>query len=158
MSDLPLVRLANRKDAPILFKWRNLPEIIQYSTLKKKVTHDEHMKWFENCLGNPDVYRIFIVELQGDPAGSIRFQRDGSGAIVSIYLLQDYTGSGYGNTALLDSIEQISVCWPDLVRITADVLDSNEKAIRVFEKSGFEINDCGKLDGHKQLVLNINPG
>lgn len=63
----------------------------------------------------------------------------GYGEIVSIYLLPEYMGKGYGNRLLKRCIEELSKLGFD--RILLWVLEENIRARKFYEKNGFACSE-----------------
>ena len=61
------------------------------------------------------------------------------GEIVSIYLLPEYMGKGYGNRLLKRCIEELSKLGFD--RILLWVLEENIRARKFYEKNGFACSE-----------------
>ena len=61
MPDIHL-RNATDSDENLLFKWRNIKELVALSYFQKKVTLDEHKKWFRNKLKSSNC-ELFIIQL-----------------------------------------------------------------------------------------------
>lgn len=126
------------EDAKTLYKWRNMPEIIALSSLKKSVRWDEHVDWLKSCLGAPNDHGIFVVVFRGIDAGVVRFDRiEISRAAISLHLEPSYWGSGLGGEILKASLKRASVNWYELKSVEAVVINSNKRAIRMFERAGF---------------------
>lgn len=125
-------------DEDRLLGWRNLPESIAFSTLKKTVNPNDHHEWFGRVLSNPDQTQIFIAK-NGDTAiGTVRFDRkDTETARISAYLLPAYYGSGLGHRVIALSLSEIALKWPDLRTVDALVLNNNPRGAKAFCKGGF---------------------
>ena len=148
------LRDACPEDALIVFKWRNDPWIISKGSLRKTVSWEEHSNWFSSIIADPQRH-MFIIEVEGEPAGQARFIRAGRAAEISIYVLKDYIGKSFGKTAIQKSCRLIFRSW-DIERIDAYVLEDNLTSHQTFEKCGFTENricDRDKKDNHKLYSL-----
>lgn len=136
---LPILRLrpATFDDAPIVFGWRNHPAIVALGSQNRSVTWEEHRAWFREAIEGSE-RRIFIIELNGEPSGSVRFDhKAGIEAEVSIYLLPGHEGKGLGLRALRSACEQVCRSgWAG--RIIARILHGNHHSLAAFRKAGFE--------------------
>ena len=135
LLDLSL-RFAVEEDAPLLFGWRNRPDIISLGLSGRAVCWDEHVLWFSETLGGKE-RKLFIVEFDSHPIGQVRFDRlDHYSAEVSIYLLPEYTGRGWGRWVLDEGCRHIANDrWVDEVR--ARIRSDNPASLRAFRKAGF---------------------
>ena len=61
MLDINLRNVVDN-DETLLFKWRNIDELVELSYYKKKVTLDEHKQWFRSKIINPDC-ELHVVQL-----------------------------------------------------------------------------------------------
>jgi|GEM_PF-552445 len=148
------LRQAVQKDAAMIFEWRNTPFIMALGSQRRLVTWDEHLEWFKKSLRSKD-RKIFIVLLNEKPIGQVRFDRlDSRRAAISVYVLQEYTGMGYGREAIMRG------CWEmfaegETEKILAHVRHDNPRSKSAFMKCGFvELFDCpDEPEGHFHLLL-----
>jgi len=92
------IRTAVLGDVKTVFKWRNLPEIVELSELRKTVSWKEHKRWFEVALQDNDHF-IFIVTSNENDVGLMRFQRKNDCCDISIYLTPNNKRKGIGSSA-----------------------------------------------------------
>ena len=145
---------ATLEDRDFLFYCRNLPQIVALGKTQNPVTWDEHCRWFDRALVDPNQL-LFIAKLNDVSIGQIRFNlaQDHS-CEVSIYLLSQYVGKGVGHQ-ILELGCQAAFSQLNAESIVANVRYDNERALHVFQKLGFEL----KLSPHsedetlKKLVL-----
>lgn len=135
------LRDVTAEDAKLVFEWRNDPWIIAKGSLNKTVTWEEHSNWFSGLLGDPASH-MFIIEIDGAPAGQVRFMGESGthNADISIYLLKDYIGQGYGVQALRQACSHIFNVL-DISGVVAYILEENEQSLNAFEKAGFQAID-----------------
>jgi len=78
-------------------------------------------------------------------------QHSDFGEIISIYLLPDYIGKGYGHHLLKRCIEQLSKLG--FTKLLLWVLEDNTRARRFYEKNGFNCSDEYLIDniGGKEI-------
>jgi RimJ/RimL family protein N-acetyltransferase len=141
-------------DQDMVFRWRNDPFVVAQGSFHRGVGWEEHKAWFEKTiLGNSR--RMFIVLDREDPIGQIRFDRkDLRECVVSVYLLQAFTGRGLGVQAIRKGCAAIFEVW-DVDRVMACVRLDNQASRSAFLKSGFqEIEATGLCPvGHYSLTL-----
>src|SRR6266851_5572697 len=130
------LRPATLSDIEMIFDWRNDPFIVARSTSQKTVNWHEHVAWFESTLQN-DSRLMFILQLDGKPIGQARFARiENNACVISIYLLKDYTGKGYGVEGIRRSCYAVLHRW-SVLEIIACVRLDNEAAKSAFLKASF---------------------
>jgi RimJ/RimL family protein N-acetyltransferase len=95
-----------------------------------------HRAWLSATLADKDK-ALLIGEHDGQPVGVVRFDIAGAEAEVSIYVAPDLSGKGYGSELLLQSERWLSTNRPEVLRVNAHVLGSNQKSHKLFERNGF---------------------
>lgn len=145
------LRPAGPDDAHRLYDWRNDEFIVERSTSRRKVTEAEHHAWFAATLADAD-RRLAIVEIGGEAAGLVRFDRTGGIAVISVYLLEPYTGAGYGTRAIAEATDAILKDWGGAVH--AHVRAENAAGQKSFLRAGFApLPDGASIpDGHVGFV------
>jgi RimJ/RimL family protein N-acetyltransferase len=131
----PHLRPAEPGDEDDLLAWRNEPDAVRQSISGRAVEPAEHHRWLAERLEDPAT-RIWIVEVAGAPAGSVRIDVVDAVGTVSIAIAPDARGRGLGGAtlrALLDLLEhdfQVEV-------LEALVRPANDASRRAFESAGF---------------------
>ena len=140
-------------DAQMVFEWRNSSFIIAPSTLQRKVTWNEHLSWFKKVVKARD-YRMFIIQNEEEPMGQVRFDRKDDDCKISVYLLEEFIGKGYGIEAIRQGCQTIFKLW-DINEVIAYVRGDNIDGYRAFIKSGFSerIGRRGCPASHFELAL-----
>jgi len=148
------LRPATMSDREMVFRWRNDPFIVARGSFLREVGWEEHKTWFEEVItGN--TRRMFIVHDQGNPIGQIRFDRiNRQECVVSVYLLEAFTGRGWGVQAILLGCAAIFEAW-DVGRVVACVRLENRLGRSAFLKAGFGQTDLAPLcpANHYSLVF-----
>jgi RimJ/RimL family protein N-acetyltransferase len=133
----PGLRPADASDIGTLFQWRNDPWIVSVSTSGREVTWEEHTSWFASVLDQSH-HLLFIIQTdEGTPAGSLRLDRKGADAIISIYLMQPYTGMGLGPRAIDLGSRRAFEHWPMLERVIALIRVENRRSVAAFTRVSF---------------------
>ncbi len=134
------LRLADKTDGNTLLRWRQDCHVREYFRVKEKPSPEEHRKWLDSCLSDPDRYLMMIIS-GDDDAGSVRLdgQSDGSYEI-SIYIDPPFFKRGLATAAL----RLLRKLWPG-VSLVADVLPENTASLALFKKCGFIRNSEGKF-------------
>jgi RimJ/RimL family protein N-acetyltransferase len=147
------LRPAGPNDAELIFGWRNDPFTISRGSSGRRVERAEHLQWFANALASAS-HLIFVALDNATPIGLVRFERkEKAVCVISIYLLEPYTGKGAGVEVIKQGCGRALSVW-DIEGIVACVLDHNAPAQSAFKKVGFEIvADRRCPEGHLTLVL-----
>jgi len=145
------LRPARADDARMVFQWRNDPAIVRLGASNKTVTWEEHAEWFAATMED-GTRAMFIIERGGEPVGQVRFDRqDKDTCVVSIYLLEQHTGSGLGPPALRAACAEIFRNW-NVGCILARIRHSNARSLAAFAKVGFE-SWKNRADDHPDLTV-----
>jgi UDP-2,4-diacetamido-2,4,6-trideoxy-beta-L-altropyranose hydrolase len=130
------LRPATISDREMVFCWRNDPFIVARGSFLREVGWEEHKAWFDEVIAE-DKRRMFIVRDQSNPIGQIRFDRvNRQECVVSVYLLEAFTGRGYGVQAIRMGCAAIFEAW-DAERVIACVRLDNPGGRSAFLKAGF---------------------
>ena len=133
MNNDIILREASLEDESLLFKWRNIEELVLLSYLKKKVDFDEHHQWFINRVGS-NRCKLLIVRIEKIDICLVRVDLNDDECEISIYLIPGYEGKGYGSKALalaLDRCSTLCSCYKAIVQ------KKNVSSINLFKKLGF---------------------
>lgn len=132
------VRRAGPEDARDVWHWRNDGAASSFYLKTEPTPLDVHLEWFEKALGS-DWRDLLIVEVDGLPAGHVRFDRDAGDvgkADVGICLNPDLRGQGLGSRVLSAACD-----WAlskGVSRIFAQIHKDNIASQKVFDHAGFE--------------------
>lgn len=135
MSQVQL-RPVTMDDMKMILEWRNTPFILSRSTSPEPISAEEHQAWFERALGSRNV-RMSVVMIDGTPAGTVRFERKAAVAVISVYLVESFTGKGYGVTATREATAAIFAAWP-VRKVVACVRTDNAPACKAFARAGYQ--------------------
>jgi UDP-2,4-diacetamido-2,4,6-trideoxy-beta-L-altropyranose hydrolase len=129
---------ANEEDSPKLFEWRNHPKIRLVSRNAAPITWENHQKWFEAVKASQNKV-LLIGQIDKEPVGVVRFDKQQDHAEISIYLVPDANFTGQGRNLLLSAEQWLKVNQPEIKRIRASVLGGNESSQRLFAGSDYRI-------------------
>lgn len=135
------LREANNGDEKITYQWAINPVVRAYSFNRHLITKEEHTSWFHNKLR--DINCLYLIaEMDNIKVGSIRFDFNGTEAIISYLVDPEYQGKGLGQKILICGIEYISEVAEkfdfNLQKIVGYVMEANIPSIKTFERLGFK--------------------
>ncbi|RLC73685.1 MAG: N-acetyltransferase [Chloroflexi bacterium] len=138
------LRAIERDDLPTFVRWFNDPEVRRYLLMYMPMSLAEEEKWFEEQLQKRDS-RIFAIEaIDGDQPvhiGNIGIHDiDWKNRMTEVGIAigeKDYWGRGYGSDAL-KTLLHFAFQEMNLHRVQLRVHDYNARAIRCYEKCGFQ--------------------
>ena len=133
------IRNINQKDSKDLFEWRNNYESRKMSFGTKKITLEEHEKWFKESIKNPNK-NFYIGEYNGIKIGVCRFGFDKKKNIseTSININPDERGKGYGKKLLTNAIK--TYLKNKSCTLIAKIKEDNIISIKLFNSAGFLVS------------------
>ena len=150
-------RKINSSDKNLLYRWRNLNEIVILSSTQKRVTWKDHDKWFEDILLDINT-KIYIILNSIDPIGQVKFKKETDiECKIGIYLIAENIGKGMGSYLIDKSCKHIKKKWNNIKIINAEIRKENERSIRAFKKAGFSQNtNTNALKDFVNYSINID--
>jgi len=138
------LRYASKKDIKSTMNWANNPEVRAFSYNKKTISEEEHIAWYYSKLDCTNC-EYYILEVNGKPAGSIRFDIEKSESAKINYLIDpNYTGKGLGTYILENGIKFLHKNRPSIKTAYGYVLKENIASIKIFKKLLYKkISDNG---------------
>jgi RimJ/RimL family protein N-acetyltransferase len=154
------LRVPQQDDCDTILQWRNDPWIVSLSKSQRPVPREEHREWFFRQLTRDDS-RLFIIQFGADDgdyrdAGIVRIDKDADRhgvAVVTIYLLREFTRRGIGVQALRQAVARAFSTFPDVDILRAEIQSTNAASIKSFRRAGF--GECPKelkSDGPTNMV------
>lgn len=136
------LRAIEREDIPKFVRWLNDPEVTQYLTLYMPISRVEEERWFEQQLESQNSKVLAIETNEGLHIGNIGLHDidwKNRHAMLGIFIGEkEYWGLGYGTDAVM-TLLGFAFQEMNLHRIYLYVFDYNERAIRCYQKCGFQV-------------------
>jgi RimJ/RimL family protein N-acetyltransferase len=132
------IRQARMEDSKEIFRWRNHPGIREVSRNKSVIDWNNHQSWLASVLADPN-RMLLIGYLSESRVGVVRFDKQNDEVEISIYVDPEKTSSGLGQNLLLSAEHWLRANHPDIRRICANVLGTNEQSQRLFSGAGYQI-------------------
>jgi len=146
-------------DAELLFEWKNDKETIENSITKRGVTMDEHLRWLQGVIDNPN-RQLFILDVDGVSVGQLRLDLEvitdeaavetieaGNSikltAEISYGLGAEHRGRGLGKI-LLEQADTLATLFK-ITELTAEVLPHNIASQKLFKNLGYAEEQKGDL-------------
>jgi UDP-4-amino-4,6-dideoxy-N-acetyl-beta-L-altrosamine N-acetyltransferase len=151
-DETPYLRPAEPDDLGSVYAMRNLLEIVRWTESGREVTMDEHRTWFARRIAKGDS-RLFLIEVEGTPAGVLDLARRDEEAVISIYLLSPLRGRGHGRRLIGEACAVARQCW-GRVTVVARILSDNTASLHAFRAAGFvEAANEGRV-----MIMKLAPG
>jgi UDP-2,4-diacetamido-2,4,6-trideoxy-beta-L-altropyranose hydrolase len=131
------LRQVTPSDREALFHWRNHPSVRQHSIHSDEIPWDAHCQWFQQTLDDPQ--RLLLVgENEHYPVGVLRYDLNDSAALISVYLVPERIGQGFGALLLVAGSEWLREHYPFIQQVVAEIFLDNAASIKAFEKAGYQ--------------------
>ena len=154
------LRKATRDDSDFLLSLRNDPVVVMASTSGQPVQPAEHVKWLARVVES-DAHILNVIEAADSSlaVGNSRLdRRDGTDAVISIAIIEDWRSRSIGRRAILETVQAGFQRWSELRRVLAYVRVENSASIKAFEHAGFKPTDSCPMEGHVVLLINRASG
>ncbi|GAB3705496.1 GNAT family N-acetyltransferase [Amycolatopsis oliviviridis] len=149
-----LAREATEADAGLLLAWRNDPRTRQASRSTGVITLDEHSAWLRGVLASTERV-LYVVELDGVPVGTVRFDREDEGVWeVSITLAPESRGRGLSGLVLAEG-ERAFTAGHRVRVVVAAVHEDNAASAALFDRAGYAETAPG-VDGFRRLGKTVS--
>jgi UDP-2,4-diacetamido-2,4,6-trideoxy-beta-L-altropyranose hydrolase len=146
----PILRPTIESDCRDFWEWANDPAARAVSFAKEPIPWERHMEWFRARLSDPQSILYTAVNRQGEAVGMVRFQLDGTHAILSINLGAAFRGKGIGRKLLFLATEEL-FRKTGVTAIDAFVRLSNQRSVRLFEGAGFRHAGVESVHGDRAI-------
>jgi UDP-2,4-diacetamido-2,4,6-trideoxy-beta-L-altropyranose hydrolase len=137
MVNLGNVNLSNCR---LIWEWANDPDARAASFSSQPIPWEEHVRWFQAKLEDPQCLFYLASNERGEPIGQIRHEMHGSESLISISLDAKLRGHGYGTEMIRLSCSKIFELT-EIRSISAFIKPDNNASVQAFLKAGF--NDLG---------------
>jgi RimJ/RimL family protein N-acetyltransferase len=130
-------RKAELSDINIYFKWINEAEVRGNSFDSNIVTWEEHVKWFNEKVYDPN-YSFYLFQNKNDDyIGQIRINKVNEiDSIIGVSVCIDHRGLGYGSQILKEASNDYFKSFKNSI-INAYIKSDNISSKKIFEKAGF---------------------
>ncbi|MDY0277770.1 MAG: GNAT family N-acetyltransferase [Acholeplasma sp.] len=131
------IRHANLDDMNDVYILSNDKLVRMYSINKAKINWEEHVKWFNYVISDPNIVFYIIENQNANFLGQIRYSITGSTSIISISLSWKIRGRGFSKTILEKSINKLFSEREFVKEIVAYVSTENKASITIFKDLNF---------------------
>jgi len=151
----PSLRRTVESDCRAFWEWANDPATRAVSFAREPIPWERHMEWFRARLTDPQTVLYTALGRSGDTLGMVRYQMDGTHAILSINLGAQFRGKGLGRKLLFLATEELFQT-SGVSAIDAFVRLSNEPSVRLFEGAGFHSLGVETVQGDQALHYTLD--
>jgi UDP-2,4-diacetamido-2,4,6-trideoxy-beta-L-altropyranose hydrolase len=128
-------RRANAEDVLLIYEWANDPVSRENSYFTEAIPLETHKAWFTKKLADP-ASMIFIAEVNGEPAGMLRYDLLEDHAVVGISVAERFRGKGLAPEFLKDTAKLYFE--KHRLPVEAFIKKQNLASVKSFEKAGYK--------------------
>ncbi len=129
------MRMATGNDVEVYFDWANDKLVRQSSFQDKQISHEDHVKWFNNKLRSPDCF-FYLFSKENTNCGQVRIDRSGDEIIIGISIDEKFRGQGLGVQMLNLACSDYLSKFPEH-EVVAYIKQDNEASLKQFKKAEF---------------------
>jgi len=146
------LRKAAYSDAEVVFTWANDPSVREQAINPDQISWDSHLHWLAQKLASSDSH-LFILEVSGEPAGLIRFDKENTSTFTLSYLLdRGFRGLGLAHRILSLGVAYLRFIEPG-ARVKALVKEGNTSSARAIAHAGFDRLNDQNIKGVRYLTF-----
>lgn len=140
-GDKTRLRRIERSDIPTFVRWFSDPQVREFLLLNRPISLAEEERWFERQLESSEDHIFAIETTDGTHIGNIGLHDidpiHRSAEMGIVIGEKKYWGQGYGSDAIR-ALLGFAFYDLNLHRVSLKVYEDNPRAIRAYEKSGFQ--------------------
>jgi len=127
-------RLAVKEDLLLVYGWSNDKLVRANSYHTELIKLEDHSKWFLKKISNNNTL-FLIIEVNGQPAGIVRFEIDENKAVVGIVVSKEFRGQKLASYFLEEGSKKYFKKFEK--PILAYIKKENIASVKSFEKAGY---------------------
>lgn len=132
------LRHASINDSRMLWEWRNEEAVRLASFNTDPVPWEDHCRWFESRLKNPNSKILIAMNGPQTPIGQVRLDLANQRATISISIAEQYRSAGYGRT-IIRKATAVAVCYFGVTAVDAMIRPENAASRKAFQKAGYRL-------------------
>jgi UDP-2,4-diacetamido-2,4,6-trideoxy-beta-L-altropyranose hydrolase len=146
------IRPAHTQDCEQVWKLANDPIIREASFNSGPIPWEMHKRWFRAKIADPACLYYIATVRKGVWIGQVRFDLEGARAVVSVSLVSEYRGFGWGSRLIKQVSEKVTA-EQGLAAIEAWIKADNTGSIRAFEKAGYKKVEETEREGCTAVLM-----
>ncbi len=144
-------RYATLDDSDLYFNWANDPMVRKNSINTDPILLEDHVKWFEGKINNPDAFMYLFFNDKDEPVGQSIIEFKNNWVTIGQTIATEHRGKKYGKVILTMSTDDFLEQFPERT-ILSVIKASNIPSLKMSINSGFNVLEDEAVDG-KVLIL-----
>ncbi len=136
MQQRLILRPVQALDSELIWNWANDTATRAASFSSEIIPWETHVTWFTERLNDPHCSFYLAHDATGAPLGQIRYQLEGEAATVSVSVVSERRGSGYGVVLIRAGTQRLFADTP-AQSIHAYIKPENLASANAFVRAGF---------------------
>lgn len=145
-------RRAGAEDVLLIYEWANDKVSRENSYFTEAIPLETHKAWFTKKLADP-ASMIFIAEVNGKPAGMIRYDVLEDHAVVGVSVAEQFRGKGLAPEFLKGTAKLYFE--RNTVPVEAFIKTQNQASIRSFGKAGYKKTRQEMVHGADSFIYKL---
>lgn len=144
-----------KQDCDLVFSLSNDPLVRSCSFNTKTIEYEQHCKWFEKTVSDPNTLFFLIFDDDGF-VGQIRYNRDNEQStecVISLSITKKYRGRHIAGKFLELGIDELKKNWYNIESVVEEVKDENNASNALFLLYGFEL--ISRVNTYKLLINSL---
>jgi RimJ/RimL family protein N-acetyltransferase len=131
------IRRAEAKDILDVFELSNSKSTRQYSINPNEILWEDHLSWFNEVLKTEGIVLYVFHDEKNGFLGQVRYNIKFKSAEISISIINEEKGKGYG-LEILEKSHELLIKEKDIDKIVAIIHYKNTPSIKLFERVGYK--------------------
>lgn len=146
------LRKAEYGDCELIWNWANDLEVRKLSYCSEPIPWEEHARWYEEKLNDPDCLIFIAFEGRNVPVGQVRFDLENEDAEIDVSIDSNMRRKGYGVLLIEMGIKELAISMR-VRMVHAFIKTENKASINAFCKAGFKDTGEEKKKGQPSRHL-----
>jgi RimJ/RimL family protein N-acetyltransferase len=151
------LRAVKEEDCKLLWELANDPEVRAASFSSKPIPWEEHVNWFRSKQSDTSCLFLLALNEIDEPIGQVRFDLDGSRAVVSVSLRKEFRGKSYGSEVIRIASQRLFET-SNVNSIVAYVKLANKASVHAFVNAGFKQKGLVMIYGQEAFNFLLEKG
>lgn len=152
IEEIISLREADFSDMSLYFRWSNDPQVRLNSYRNDPIPLKDHEKWFSARIADPTTI-LLVMEVNGCPAGQIRFQEADGIAWIGFSLDERYRGKGLATRLLSMGTKKYYTLRRSPQVVRGAVMERNPASKKAFLSAGFREVSVAEIHGEPSRIF-----
>jgi UDP-2,4-diacetamido-2,4,6-trideoxy-beta-L-altropyranose hydrolase len=148
------IHRATSEDSRLVWEWANGPEVRAVSFSSNPIPWENHVRWFQKRLADPQCCLWIARDRAGQPVGQARLEITDRSAVIAMSLDRERRGRNLGALLIWLACRKLFRETP-VDTVHALIKPDNAASVRAFLKAGFEKTGEKTVKGQPALAFTL---